>query len=230
MVNIPIIDLLLNIIESSFYNSSLEIGDGILLEEMKRTDLSIEEFVELAEFTKSLGLKIGLSFFRLEDFYTLGDDADCFDFYKVPSAECTNLALVQSLIDTGKQVMISTGGHELSKIKKALVRFNDENLVIFHCVANYPVKLGSQNLLFINKLFETMRKGIPKSGLIDSHSLDMFQSMMDQEMAKELSMQKGLGMGEMVYNDLSRMNKILRGESFSSQMPMSQKSQVELGE
>ena len=84
--------------------------------------------------------------------------------------------------------------------------------------------------VFINKLFETMRKGIPKSGLIDSHSLDMFQSMMDQEMAKELSMQKGLGMGEMVYNDLSRMNKILRGESFSSQMPMSQKSQVELGE
>ena len=38
--------------------------------------------------------------------------------------------------------------------------------------------------VFINKLFESMRKGIPKSGLLDSSSMDMYQSMMDQEMAK----------------------------------------------
>ncbi|MBT3922434.1 MAG: hypothetical protein HOF21_07635 [Nitrospina sp.] len=84
--------------------------------------------------------------------------------------------------------------------------------------------------VFINKLFESMRKGIPKSGLLESHSMDMYQSMMDQEMAKELSKQKGLGMGEMVYNDLSRKNKILKGESISTQIPMSQKSKIELGE
>jgi len=78
--------------------------------------------------------------------------------------------------------------------------------------------------VFINKLFESMRKGIPKSGLLESHSMDMYQSMMDQEMAKELSKQKGLGMGEMVYNDLSRKNKILKGESISTQIPMSQKA------
>lgn len=84
--------------------------------------------------------------------------------------------------------------------------------------------------IFINKLFESMRQGIPKSDLLDSHSMDMFQSMMDQEMAKELSKRKGLGMGEMVYNDLSRMNKILKGESISPQVPSSQKSGLELGE
>jgi peptidoglycan hydrolase FlgJ len=84
--------------------------------------------------------------------------------------------------------------------------------------------------VFINKLFESMRKGIPKSGLLESHSMDMFQSMMDQEMAKELSKRKGLGMGEMVYNDLSRMNKILKGESISSQIPSGQKIGLELGE
>ena len=84
--------------------------------------------------------------------------------------------------------------------------------------------------VFINKLFESMRKAIPKSDLLQSSSMDMFQSMMDQEMAKELSKQKGLGMGEMVYNDLSRKNKILKGESISTQIPMSQKSKIELGE
>ena len=87
--------------------------------------------------------------------------------------------------------------------------------------------------VFINKLFESMRKAIPKSDLLDSSAMDMYQTMMDQEMAKEMSKQKGMGMGEMVYNDLSRMNKLLRGETFSThlpQIPLTQNSGNELGE
>ncbi len=87
--------------------------------------------------------------------------------------------------------------------------------------------------VFINKLFESMRKGIPKSGLLDSSAMDMYQSMLDQEMAKELSKQKGMGMGEMVYNDLNRMNKLLRGESFPTSLakiPLTQNNGNELGE
>ena len=87
--------------------------------------------------------------------------------------------------------------------------------------------------IFINKLFESMRKAIPKSDLLDSSAMDMYQTMMDQEMAKEMSKQKGMGMGEMVYNDLSRMNKLLRGETFPPhlpQIPLTEKSGNELGE
>ena len=87
--------------------------------------------------------------------------------------------------------------------------------------------------VFINKLFESMRKAIPKSDLLDSSAMDMYQTMMDQEMAKEMSKQKGMGMGEMVYNDLSRMNKLLRGETFPThlpQIPLTEKSVNELGE
>ena len=87
--------------------------------------------------------------------------------------------------------------------------------------------------IFINKLFESMRKAIPKSDLLDSSAMDMYQTMMDQEMAKEMSKQKGMGMGEMVYNDLSRMNKLLRGATFPThlpQIPLTQNSGNELGE
>jgi len=85
--------------------------------------------------------------------------------------------------------------------------------------------------VFINKLFESMRKAIPKSDLFDSSAMDMYQSMMDQEMAKELSKQKGMGMGEMVYNDLSRMNKLLRGATFPTPSPqIPEKTGNELGE
>lgn len=70
--------------------------------------------------------------------------------------------------------------------------------------------------VFINKLFESMRKAIPKSGLFDSSAMDMYQSMMDQEMAKEMSVRKGMGIGEMVYSDLSRVDKMRQGESIPS--------------
>ena len=86
--------------------------------------------------------------------------------------------------------------------------------------------------VFVNKLLESMRKSVPKSGLLDSSALDMYQSMMDQEMAKNMSERKGMGLGEMVYKDLSRLDKVFRGESISSssiKMPIAQKTENTLG-
>ena len=86
--------------------------------------------------------------------------------------------------------------------------------------------------VFVNKLLESMRKAVPKSGLLDSSALDMYQSMMDQEMAKNMSERKGIGLGEMVYKDLSRLDKVFRGESISSssiKMPVAQKIGHTLG-
>ena len=87
--------------------------------------------------------------------------------------------------------------------------------------------------VFVNKLLESMRKAVPKSGLLDSSALDMYQSMMDQEMAKNMSERKGMGLGEMVYKDLSRLDKEFREESISSsalKMPTIQKTGITLGE
>ena len=86
--------------------------------------------------------------------------------------------------------------------------------------------------VFVNKLLESMRKAVPKSGLLDSSALDMYQSMMDQEMAKNMSERKGMGLGEMVYKDLSRLDKEFSEESISSsalKMPTVQKTEITLG-
>ena len=86
--------------------------------------------------------------------------------------------------------------------------------------------------VFVNKLLESMRKSVPKSGLLDSSALDMYQSMMDQEMAKNMSERKGMGLGEMVYKDLSRLDKVFRGESISLpsiKMPIIQQTENTLG-
>ena len=85
--------------------------------------------------------------------------------------------------------------------------------------------------VFINKLFQSMRKAIPKSNLFDSSAMDTFQSMTDQEMSKKLSERKGMGIGEMVYKDLIRSNKVYRGESINySRMPIVPKTGYSLGE
>ena len=84
--------------------------------------------------------------------------------------------------------------------------------------------------IFVNKLFESMRKGVPKSGLLDSSAMKMYQSMMDQEMAKLMSVGKGMGIGEMVYKDLSRLDKVSEDEQPSSKIPMDQNIRTTLGE
>ncbi|MDC0101046.1 N-acetylneuraminate synthase family protein [Alphaproteobacteria bacterium] len=136
----------------SFYQSSNEIGDGIIIEELERINLTIPQFVELAVYAKELGIKVGVSFFRVKDVDLFGDAIEFFDFVKVPSAECCNAPLLERLTLTNKQIMVSTGGHNLEQIKKALLPLNVKGLVVFHCIANYPVKLGAQSLRFINTL------------------------------------------------------------------------------
>jgi Rod binding domain-containing protein len=70
--------------------------------------------------------------------------------------------------------------------------------------------------IFLNKLMSSMRKTVPKSGLLDSFASDMFQSMMDEEMSKEMAKNKGMGMGEMIYNDLSNVDRVRRGQAVQS--------------
>ena len=70
--------------------------------------------------------------------------------------------------------------------------------------------------IFLHKLLTSMRKTVPKSGLLDSFATDMYKSMMDEEISKEMSKNKGMGMGEMIYNDLSNINRVSRGQVLQS--------------
>ena len=70
--------------------------------------------------------------------------------------------------------------------------------------------------IFLHKLLSSMRKTVPKSGLLDSFATDMYRSMMDEEISKEMSKNKGMGLGEMIYNDLSNINRVSGGQSIQS--------------
>ena len=67
--------------------------------------------------------------------------------------------------------------------------------------------------LFVQRLLESMRKTVPKSGLFDSYANDMYESMLFEEVAKETSKEKGMGLADMINKDLIRLNeKILQAK------------------
>jgi len=61
--------------------------------------------------------------------------------------------------------------------------------------------------VFLEQLFKTMRKTIPKSGFLDGgQSEEIYTYMLDQELSKKLS-QRGIGIADVLYKQLSKQVK-----------------------
>ena len=150
----------------TFYFVDNEIGDAMVRSEIEKNYLTFNQISILQKHANSLGLEFGMSFFREEDlgFYLchIGDP----DFYKVPSAECMNAILVDALLQRNKMVLISTGGHRVEEIINQYSNDKYKNIIILHCIANYPADLGIQNLSKIEKIAETHQSGY------SSHDVD----------------------------------------------------------
>lgn len=58
--------------------------------------------------------------------------------------------------------------------------------------------------IFIQKIWEQMRKNVPKEGYLHSKDEETYQSMFDQELAKKMSSAGGIGLADMMYEQLSQ--------------------------
>ena len=62
--------------------------------------------------------------------------------------------------------------------------------------------------LLVQQMLSKMRASIPKSDLFGSKDKEeIFQSMLDEEYAKELSESNSLGLGDMLYTQLAALKK-----------------------
>jgi len=57
--------------------------------------------------------------------------------------------------------------------------------------------------IFMNKLWAQMRKTVPKEGYLHSSEEEAYLSMFDQELMKKMSEAGGIGLGKMLYENLS---------------------------
>jgi N-acetylneuraminate synthase len=89
-------------------------------------------------------------------------------YYKVAAASLTDAGLLKKINSMGKPVILSTGMSELSEIDKAVQYINKENLLLMHCVSQYPAAPENINLKAIQTLRERYGVHVGYSG----HELD----------------------------------------------------------
>ena len=124
----------------------------------KKYELSFQEFQELSDIAKELGiifLSTPLDIESADFLEKLGVQA-----FKVASCDLTNLPFLEYLSKKGKPIILSTGMATLEEVAEAVDVIDtdgNQNLVLLHCVSSYPASLKDVNLramLTLNKRFK----------------------------------------------------------------------------
>ncbi|HEY0090028.1 MAG TPA: N-acetylneuraminate synthase family protein [Candidatus Lokiarchaeia archaeon] len=77
--------------------------------------------------------------------------------YKIASADITNAPFIRYIASKKKPIFLSTGASTIKEIKDAIKIINSEGnneIVIMHCILNYPTKYENANLGMIKYLKE----------------------------------------------------------------------------
>lgn len=139
-----------------FFSKNDEMGSTLIREELDNSNLKLHWITKLINFCKTKDIKIGFSFFSIKDLnFFMKNPEWSLDFIKIPSPEFRNINLINSAKSISEQVMVSYGGGEeeeiLRCINKSQLRKND---VAFHCISNYPVSAGNQQLDFLDRIIK----------------------------------------------------------------------------
>ena len=119
----------------------------------KKFDLFGEaEYQEIHEFCTQVGIEFCSTPFDFES----ADYLDAMmDVYKISSSDLTNLPFIAYMAKKGKPILLSTGASNLDEIHEAvdcIRQYNDRELVLLHCVLEYPTPYEHANLSKINAL------------------------------------------------------------------------------
>jgi len=126
------------------------------------------EHREYLEFDRDQYLELRAYCLELEiDFFATAFDLPSVDFleeidlvaYKVASADVRNIPLLRRLAETGKPILISTGGAGFGAVKQAYetVAAGGADIAILQCTAGYPAAWEELNL----RVIATYREAFP---------------------------------------------------------------------
>ena len=120
----------------------------------KYDKFTIETYIKLAEFAKSVHIDFCTTLFN-EQF--VNDYDHLLPFYKIASADLTNYLLIDQILETGKDIILSTGASTIDEICRTVQyiqknKKNSSRLCLLHCVLNYPTLYQNADLIKINLL------------------------------------------------------------------------------
>jgi len=70
--------------------------------------------------------------------------------------------------------------------------------------------------ILIHQMLKAMRQTVHKSDLLNSFSLQQYESMMDEEIASEMAKSKGIGLADSLFYQLSKLESIANPPTTSS--------------
>jgi len=122
-------------------------------EMIKKLELSEDDFKELALYADKKNIIFLSSPFDLRSVDLLEEIG--VPLFKIASGEITNFPLIKKIASKGKPIILSTGMATIGEIEEAIIELEKKtnDIILMHCVTNYPVKAVDVNL----KVIETLR-------------------------------------------------------------------------
>ncbi len=149
------------------------INDDSQFSMLKKLELSDDEYFELSEFARKIGIQIFATPFDNDSVDYLNSIGQY--IWKVPSGEITNLPLLEKIAGVdckNKEIILSTGMSTMEEISAAVLvleKSKNTKYTILQCNTQYPTLDGDMNLLVL----ETLRKKFPKWNVgLSDHSED----------------------------------------------------------
>ncbi len=123
----------------------------------KHDSFGDDDYVALAGHCRSVGIDFLSTPFDLRAVDFLDP---MMSFFKIASADLTNVPFLRRIASKGKPVVLSTGASTLAEIDMALgelERHGCRSVALLHCVLNYPTPYADANL----NMIEGLRRAFP---------------------------------------------------------------------
>ena len=119
----------------------------------KSLEFSLEKWKQAINYANSIGIKIFFSIFDKESLNIFTKLK--IKLLKIPSGEINNYDLLKKVNKTRKKVILSTGMSNLYEIKKALKYLDKCEVILMHCVSEYPTNKPSlNNIRLLKRIFK----------------------------------------------------------------------------
>ncbi|MBI2860208.1 MAG: N-acetylneuraminate synthase family protein [Chloroflexi bacterium] len=156
-------DILITEVLRQPYNSPNALG-ATYGDHRQKLELSENDFHELSAYARNKGITFLASAWdiRSADFIeSLGVPA-----FKMASADLTNLPLLEHVARKGRPMLVSTGMSTMEEVADAVefIRRHNDQLVLLHCVSNYPCDAASVNLRVMHTLKDAFGVQVGYSG------------------------------------------------------------------
>jgi len=138
----------------SHFKERMNLGeDATMFDLIQATELPLEHHEPIVGYCREKSIPFFSTPFDLGSVEFLSQ----FDppAYKIASFEMTHFPLLERVGATGRPVILSTGMSNLGDIEKALIQLDkvgSDEVILLHCVSNYPAQPEDYNLRVIETL------------------------------------------------------------------------------